>query len=379
MALSYSVSQDTQSGGVIVSSSEHPAMPLHPLWLRERVTDPASLDTVNGQRLYEHFELAQDITVTSAQLENESLALLFSDGHSATLSLNTIARELGWEVDPESPPARESWTAASHSRTEASWHDLNDPQALKDLLAGFHRYGFCLIHDTPTDNKLTDVAEKFGYVRDQNFGKVFHVEMKPAASDAAYTDEALLAHTDNPYRDPVPGIQYLQCIANEVEGGFSTLVDGLAIAEQLGQENPDYLEVLKQTPVRFRYDGPAGIQENDAPLIDCHIDGRIRHIRLSSRVDYVPALDPETLSLFYAARKRLHELSNDPAFQISFPFTPGLLLMMDNKTVLHGRTAFDGARGHRYLQGCYIDHDGPNGLYRMLARDGKTLSVMRES
>jgi gamma-butyrobetaine dioxygenase len=63
-------------------------------------------------------------------------------------------------------------------------------------------------------------------------------------------------------------------------------------------------------------------------------------------------------------------MANDPAFRISFAFKPGLLLMMNNHRVLHGRTAFDHKQGHRLLEGCYMEHDGPDSLYRKLVRDG---------
>jgi gamma-butyrobetaine dioxygenase len=42
--------------------------------------------------------------------------------------------------------------------------------------------------------------------------------------------------------------------------------------------------------------------------------------------------------------------------------------MMDNCRLLHGRTGFNPAEGLRYLQGCYIDIDGPRSLYRVLRR-----------
>ena len=42
-----------------------------------------------------------------------------------------------------------------------------------------------------------------------------------------------------------------------------------------------------------------------------------------------------------------------------------LLLMMDNQRLLHGRTAFQQG-GERHLQGCYIDHDGPDSRLRVL-------------
>ena len=46
----------------------------------------------------------------------------------------------------------------------------------------------------------------------------------------------------------------------------------------------------------------------------------------------------------------------------------GELLMMDNRRLLHGRTGFDPGEGVRYLQGCYIDMDGPRSLYRVVRR-----------
>ena len=42
--------------------------------------------------------------------------------------------------------------------------------------------------------------------------------------------------------------------------------------------------------------------------------------------------------------------------------------MMDNCRLLHGRTGFDPSEGLRYLQGCYIDIDGPRSLFRVLRR-----------
>jgi gamma-butyrobetaine dioxygenase len=250
---------------------------------------------------------------------------------------------------------------------------------MKDMLVCYFTLGYCVMQNTPTDrDSLKALARRFGYLRETNFGEIFNVETKPNPSDIAYTNAALAAHTDNPYRDPVPGVQFLHCLRNEVSGGLSTLVDGIAIAKKLYDESPDQAKTLEEVIVRFRYEGPSAILEHHGPLIERDHEGIIRHIRLSSRLDYVPALNYETLSLFYAGRSRLHEMSNSNEFQISFPFQPGTLLMMDNYRLLHGRTAFNGKQGHRHLQGCYIDQDGPSSLYRMLARDGKTTKVIRE-
>ncbi len=70
-------------------------------------------------------------------------------------------------------------------------------------------------------------------MRGTNFGQIFEVHSQPDSNDLAYRAIALAPHTDNSYREPVPGIQLLRCLVNETSGGLSTLVDGLAATEAL--------------------------------------------------------------------------------------------------------------------------------------------------
>jgi len=377
--LSHSVAIDPQTGGLTFNHGQDRQV-LHPLWIRERVLGEGVFDPISHQRLYEHAEFSADLKIENILSQSSNfLELAFSDGTHLRLDRSATLQELGWAPPIDALPKPQSWDGNLSNLPEADWDDLDDPKTMRQLLEAYLTHGFCILQNTPTArDSLKMLSRRFGYLRETNFGELFNVETKPNPSDLAYTDVALASHTDNPYRDPVPGIQYLHCLKNEVSGGLSTLVDGMAIAQALRRESPQQADVLERVQVRFRYEGPSAILEHHGPLIERDHDGIIRHIRLSSRVDYVPALVPETLSLFYAGRRRLHEMSNSPEFQISFPFRAGTLLMMDNYRLLHGRTAFNGAQGHRHLQGCYIDHDGPTSLYRMLIRDGKTTSVQRE-
>ena len=69
----------------------------------------------------------------------------------------------------------------------------------------------------------------------------------------AYTSLPLAPHTDNPYRNPVPCIQILHCIENEVSGGLSTLVDGFTVTEKLKKDFPNYYKILTEIKVRFQF------------------------------------------------------------------------------------------------------------------------------
>jgi gamma-butyrobetaine dioxygenase len=367
-----------QTGELILTSQEN-SIVLHPLWLRERALNSDTLDPITKQRKYEHSLFQSDLKVLEAKISEKSkLDIYFSDSFEGHFNLDQIKNEIGWLKDVESPPVLESWTASINLK-RINWECLKDPSNLKHMLHNFLKYGFCVMENTPTEkDSLLKLAGKFGYVRHTHWGKLFNVEIKRMPTDTAYTDDALSSHTDNPYREPVPGIQFLHCLENNVSGGLSTLVDGVAIIKQLELEMPEHSKILENVNVRFRYEGPSAILENWGSIIERNHNNIINRIRLSNRLDYVPALDKKTLDYFYAGRKRLNELSNHPTYQIQFPFKKGTLLMMDNYRLLHGRTKYNGAEGVRHLQGCYTDHDGVTSLYRMLSKGSKVTSVPTE-
>ena len=79
---------------------------------------------------------------------------------------------------------------------------------------------------------------------------------------------------------------------------------------------------------------------------------------------------PELADLpgFYRAYRHFTRLLFDPANAVVFKLAPGDLLLLDNRRVLHGRKAFDGA-GERWLQGCYADKDGLRSTHAALMRE----------
>ena len=78
-------------------------------------------------------------------------------------------------------------------------------------------------------------------MRETNYGRWFEVRAEVNPNNLAYTNLGLQAHTDNPYRDPVPTLQLLACIENSVEGGESIVVDGFTAAERLQAGEPEGL------------------------------------------------------------------------------------------------------------------------------------------
>ena len=261
------------------------------------------------------------------------------------------------------------WNAATGKVCRIAWSSAPDDTQLKEWLTQFLEPGFIVFTGVPTKpESIFRVGSSFGFTRETNFGALFDVRSTAAASDLAYTSLPLDPHTDNPYRDPVPGVQLLHCLVNETSGGLSTLVDGFAAAQALKERDGEAFKLLSSTPVRFRYQDPTTELVASATPIQLDAAGGVVTIHFSPRLDFVPLRPPKELADYYRARRAFDHLLRSPEFEIRFLLGAGELLMMDNRRLLHGRTGFDPGEGERHLQGCYIDIDGPRSLYRVVRR-----------
>ncbi len=361
-------------GRVHLTSGDRTAV-LHPQWLRNRSIEPGQIEPTNRQRLFTPVDIDVDLQVMSCEAIGERLDTTFTDGHRAQLDLTAIERALGWVDDPEEPPPPDPWTAPLATFPYVDWNDItfdvggDEPDALVECLRSFFRHGYVVFRNTPAEpGTVARVADRLGYIVGQNFGWVFDVEAKPSPTDLAYTAIELRAHSDEPYRRPVPGIQMLHCIRNEAPGGDSTLVDGLAAVDALLAEHPAWHAALVETEVEWRYDMGTDTVVGRGHVLEYDRHGRYTQIRINTKLDEPIVRCGHDLDDFYAGRRWLCEWTNDPAHQVTFRLEPGDIMFMDNHRALHGRTAFDPTKGHRHLQGCYIEHDGPDTLYRLAVR-----------
>jgi gamma-butyrobetaine dioxygenase len=343
--------------------------PLPALWLRARSYDPSQRDTVTGQRLMNPHQLPTNLQLIAAHwnLDRSQLHLAFSDGFAGDFDPQEL---ISGSVISEECPAPLPWAADLAPQPVYAWDALGQDAELHSALRDFITRGFLLVHGSPTQSdSILEVAKRFGFVRDTNFGAFFEVYSRPGSNDLAYRPVPLGPHTDNPYRDPVPGIQILQCLQNETSGGLSTLVDSLAVAAQVRAEDPEGFALLSRVPVRFEYrDGDKAHLVAVTPLIEVDGLGNMTGVHYSPRLDDIPLMSEADTRRYHAARKRLGELFEDPRYELRFRLDPGWFMMFDNNRVLHGRTEFDPSEGHRQLQGCYIDRDGPRSTYRILSR-----------
>jgi gamma-butyrobetaine dioxygenase len=367
---------------LVLERGDGTAHAVHPLWLRERCRDAASMDLLTQQRLQDPSDFDLDLKILAlTQPAAGVFRVRFSDAHEASFNAQDILAEAALADNSHDIPEPTLWDGTLKQFPRARWRPDPSEAELMSWLEAFLTFGFVIFEGVPTQPAtVLKVGAMFGFTRETNFGPLFDVRSTPNATDLAYTSVSLDPHTDNPYRAPVPGIQLLHCLANETTGGLSTLVDGFAVAQGLRTDHPHAFEVLSQTPVRFKYiDADTELTASAVP-IELDLTGGLKAIQFSPRLDFVPLFSAERLDAYYRARRIFDHRLRAPDYEIRFLLRTGDLVMFDNCRLLHGRTGFDPAEGLRHLQGCYIDIDGPRSRYRVLRRKlGQGAGVRRSA
>ncbi|MCK7614761.1 2-trimethylaminoethylphosphonate dioxygenase [Roseibium sediminicola] len=339
----------------------------HAIWLRDNAADAETRSPGNGQRLIALRDIDPYTRITKAKVSSGSLLVKFSPEDK------TVAYDLGWLLDNsyDRPsmtepgwldPGKETWTAQLNDQVpSADFEAVRRGASVKrGWLASLARYGFAKLTGGPVENlALMQVVDLFGYVRETNYGRHFEVRTEVNPTNLAFTGLGLQAHTDNPYRDPVPTVQVLYCLESSAAGGENMVVDGFAAALRLKGENPDWFRVLSRYCARFEYAGEKGVVlRSRKPMIELAPDGELIAVRFNNRsaaaINDVPF---EEMELYYQAYRRLGEIIDDPAMEVTFRLEPGECFIVDNTRVLHARKAYSGT-GTRWLQGCYADKDG---------------------
>ena len=339
----------------------------HAIWLRDNARDPETRAPGNGQRLITVLDIPEETFIDQAYIDDvgnlsvrflpEEKSVTFTSGWLEDhIYDSSLEKPLGWFG-----PATELWD----KNLGKSLPTIDFSMAKKDSdarchwLAGIRRYGVAVMTGVACkEGSVCDAAELFGYVRETNYGRLFEVRSEVEPVNLAYTNLGLQAHTDNPYRDPVPTLQLLACLENTVDGGESIIVDGFKAAKLLQAEAPENFDLLSRYCARFEYAGEAGVKlQARRPIIELTPDGEILNIRFNSRsADASIDIPYEQMTSWYAAYRHFAQIIERPELAITFKMAPGDLIVFDNTRTLHARTSFSGT-GSRWLQGCYAEKD----------------------
>jgi hypothetical protein len=333
------------------------------IWLRDN--QPADRDPHSGQRLVDVADLPDQPRIRSATTEDGKVRIEWDgEPRAASFHLEWLAARAEGRLAPVAERQVRHWLAGAslQARSDFAWTGLEElrlhPAVRLNWLTRLLQDGLAFLSELPaTEAAILEAVPLIGRLLETNYGRTFDVRSVPQPENLAYSDLGLGLHTDNPYREPVPGFQALHALVPSSEGGESLFADGFALAEHLRTSAPEAFARLTSTAVPFHYQSADADLYAERPLIQLSARGEVTAVHYNNRSVAplpVPAGDAPG---FYEAYRSFARLLREPRFQLRTHLGGGCLAVFDNQRILHGRTAFSSARRARHLRGCYLTRD----------------------
>jgi gamma-butyrobetaine dioxygenase len=364
-------SADLIDGFVELAWSDGKRFNAYALWLAENA-EGYGLEPASRESMLEPRDLPHPTELVSVTVDDQgALVAGWSDGRSMRIHPGWLRYVADDQHLPASQlPPLTMWTGADFSEppTIDGSTILHDDDVLEQWLSLLVQYGLCRLSNTPTELGFVGrLISCVGPIRDTNFGPVWSVQLKSDPDSTAYTGLDLGQHTDLPTREVPPGFQFLHCVENTVQGGWSRMSDGWAVTDAIRTEHPEAYEALTTLEWVFMNRAQDAEHRWIGPIIDHGGPRQPLTLRAFYPVRSAPHMDPDDIPRAYESLRVFAEMGRDPRFQVAYPFRPGDLVGFDNRRILHGRDAFESS-GARHLRGCYADHDDLYSRLRVLRR-----------
>jgi len=330
------------------------------LWLRDNVREDR--DAASGQRLVDIVDLPAAPRIRAVRAADGRVHIDWEgEARGADFELGWLAAQAAGAAAqrPELRPRLWLEGARLVARRDFASVELalvrGEPRVRLEWLTRLAQDGIAFLESVPCEaSAILGAASLIGRVAETNYGLLFDVRTVPQPENLAYSDLGLGLHTDNPYREPVPGFQALHALVTSPEGGDSLFADGFALAAHLRASAPEAFRLLTTTAVPFHYASADAELYAARPLIQLSCEGEVAAVHYNNRSIRVGA---QAAPAFYAAYRCFAALLREPRFQLQLKLADGDLVVFDNQRVLHGRTAFTSAQHPRHLQGCYLTRD----------------------
>ncbi|MBB5516746.1 gamma-butyrobetaine dioxygenase [Rubricella aquisinus] len=342
-------------------------------WLRDACT--SCIDRQTRERIFDASSLPDLPHVTRAWIEGDSLRIAWRDEAAVGTVPLDLLRHVAAHGRPHDPAhlPRTIWMADFEPRiTRVSQHDmLHDEVARAQFCRAMITDGIAIVTDMePGKPSLTALVETMGHITPSAEGFFFEVRVEIAPTNLAFTAGALEMHTDLPGEEAAPGLQFLHCLENTVEGGLSLFLDGAAVAEALRAEDPEAFDLLATHSIPFFYRHDRLDYRAHQRVIELDQQGRVTGVTISQHLLDTMDLPQHLLDSYYPAFIKFIRMMQEDRFVMRFRSQAGNCVVFDNHRIVHGREGYIAESGRRHLRGCYMDRGALRSTYRVLAKRG---------
>lgn len=363
-----------QERGLDVPLNEGQAVYFNYYWLRDNC--PSSFDPETRERVNDIFGLVEAPKAASAVIVGGDLEITWAGcGDVSRLPLSLLAAHSKGEKRPDvANLPRIAWYGDHYAKIARFSHEdvMADKACRRDWARAMLTDGVALLTGLPdTDETLLETASLIGHVRPSYFGLTFEVKTHIKPTNLAFTSKALPLHTDLPDEDLAPGVQFLHCWANTVEGGNSIFADGLAVAEDFRKLYPEDFELLVATDVPYYCEHDDFDMRARQRVIELDEHGNISGVTISQHHADIFDMPQKDLDRYYPAFCRFGRMMREEKYLMRFRLNAGECIVFDNHRIVHGRAAYSATSGERHLRGCYTDRGELRSTYRVLCGEGR--------
>ncbi len=193
------------------------------------------------------------------------------------------------------------------------------------------------------------IGQALGVPFQQDVQGTLLYDVRDTGQDVAYgarfsvTNAESSFHTDNSFGDTVLDYVGLLCVRGARSGGLSQIVSGWTVYRQLLTARPEAIEELSRP---FHFDRRGGVRPGQSATVPYPIVQRrgdellFRYLRYWIEAGHEKvgeALSAERLE----ALNVLDRFLNRPELRVEFSLKPGEMLFVNNRWILHNRTAFE--------------------------------------
>jgi alpha-ketoglutarate-dependent taurine dioxygenase len=192
------------------------------------------------------------------------------------------------------------------------------------------------------------VGQALGQPFEQNIQGTLLYDVRDTGQSVAYgarfsvTNAESTFHTDNSFGASVLDYVGLLCVRTAKSGGLSQVISGHSVHHALADQHPDALGVLTRP---FHVDRRGGVRAGEAPTLRTPVIVRengdliYRYLRYWIETGHQKAAEPLSADQVQAL-DRLDEVLARPDLRVEFGLTPGQMFFINNRWILHNRTAF---------------------------------------
>jgi gamma-butyrobetaine dioxygenase len=352
----------------------------HFIWLRDNCACPLCIDSQTKESIYDLADIEESVTPLTLSIDNEGgLQIIWSDNfhksvyHPGWLKTHAYSRPKLTDKQP-----LELWNSSLQQTLPVfdATAFIKDDRVCHAFIRTVERLGIALLNNAPTtESGLEKLASRLGLLRDMNWGKIFSIKMDMELGYIANGLYPIYPHNDGSTRERIPGIQFLQCVENTMEGGESYWVDGFYIAELLEKSYPEHYALLTTMEFEFANRDKNSHYRNKSPIIKLDKHGKPVEICDTYWLREPLQIDFELTEATYNAYRHYRRLVNDPVNRIQRKLMSGDIAVVNNRRVLHARETIIPMHGSRSIRVCFSELEEMESTRRILERRNIGLTV----